>query len=62
MVISNLKDDHIYPLVTLYALKIAHVEPADIKNIPIPGKFKQALRRWQDGVRADLQRGHNTRR
>jgi hypothetical protein len=30
--------------------------PADIKQILIPGKFKLALRKWQEGERARLQR------
>jgi hypothetical protein len=30
--------------------------PADIKQILIPGKFNLALRKWQEGERARLQR------
>jgi hypothetical protein len=31
--------------------------PAEIKNISVPGKFKAALKKWQDGVpvRAEMQ-------
>jgi hypothetical protein len=47
---------------TLRVVKDWNAVPFDIKNIPIPGKFKQALRRWQDGARADLQHDPPARR
>jgi hypothetical protein len=36
-------------------LKDWNAVPAEIKNISVPGKFKAALKKWQDGVRAEMQ-------
>jgi hypothetical protein len=47
---------------TLRVVKDWNAVPFDIKNIPIPGKFKQPLRRWQEGARADLQQDPHARR
>jgi predicted secreted protein len=36
--------------------------PANIKTILIPGKFKVALRKWQDGGRGEPQPDHDAAR
>jgi hypothetical protein len=45
---------------TISVVKDWNTVPSDIKNISIPGKFKTALKKWQDGSRAE-QRCNNTR-
>jgi hypothetical protein len=36
--------------------------PPEVKSILIPGKFKAALRKWQEGRRNELQLGQNAAR